>query len=54
MNEYDYISSRIDECSAINDDLEVNFVYIDFWSQGDLPRLVQDRNIARLGNAFSP
>lgn len=46
MNEYDYIANRIQTCSALNDDLDVNFVYVDFWSEGDLPRLVQDRNRA--------
>jgi hypothetical protein len=46
MNEYNYISDRIETCSALNDDLEVNFVYVDFWSEGDLPRLVQERNAA--------
>jgi hypothetical protein len=46
MNEYDYIANRIQECSSINGDLDVNFVYVDFWDEGDLPRLVQERNSA--------
>ena len=46
MNEYDYIVNRIQECSSINGDLDVNFVYVDFWHEGDLPRLVQERNAA--------
>lgn len=46
MNEYDYIANRIQTCSSINGNLDVNFVYVDFWHEGDLPRLVQDRNSA--------
>jgi hypothetical protein len=48
MNEYDYMANRIQTCSALNEDLGVNFVYVDFWHEGDLPRLVQDRNSARV------
>eukprot|EP00934_Nitzschia_sp_Nitz4_P004191 Nitzschia sp. Nitz4//scaffold347_size17400//13144//14360//NITZ4_008837-RA/size17400-augustus-gene-0.36-mRNA-1//-1//CDS//3329548672//4181//frame0 len=47
MNQYDYIADRMDTCSGLNDDLEVNFVYVNYWSEGDLPQLVQDRNAER-------
>jgi hypothetical protein len=46
MNEYNYVSDRIETCSSLNDDLDVNFIYVDFWNEGDLPRLVQERNTA--------
>lgn len=46
MNEYSYVSNRIDTCSSLNDNLDVNLIYVDFWSEGDLPRLVQERNAA--------
>ncbi len=48
MNEYDYVANRIDTCSSFHGGLEVNFVYIDFWSEGDVPRLVQERNAAKV------
>lgn len=46
MNEYNYASGRIDTCSSLNGDMDVNFIYVDFWSEGDIPRLVQERNTA--------
>ena len=48
MNAYDYASNRIDTCSSLNGNLDVNFIYSDFWNEGDIPRLVQDRNTAML------
>ena len=46
MNAYDYLANRIDTCSSFHNGLDVNFVYVDFWNEGDLPRLVQERNSA--------
>lgn len=47
MNEYNYLTNRMEACSTFNGGLDVNFVYVDFWSEGDLPRLVQDLNAAK-------
>lgn len=46
MNEYSYLSNRVDTCSSLHNGLDVNLVYVDFWNEGDLPRLVQERNSA--------
>lgn len=47
MNEYEYLANRIETCSNFHDGLDVNFVYVDFWNEGEVPRLVQDRNAAK-------
>lgn len=46
MNTFDFIQNRIEACSTLNDNLDVNFVYVNYWSVGDLPQLVQEKNTA--------
>lgn len=41
-----FANSRIENCSHANENLTVSTYYVDFWSVGDLPRLVQERNTA--------
>jgi len=44
VNEYEFAKNRIATCSDVNEGLDVNFIYADFWSEGDLPRLTQEHN----------
>ena len=46
INTREFLEARIDACSAANGGLDVNLMYIDFWSIGDLPEVVQMRNKA--------
>jgi hypothetical protein len=46
INAYDFTKNRIANCSALHSGLDVNVVYTDFWSEGDLPRVTQDHNRA--------
>jgi hypothetical protein len=46
INAYDFTKERIANCSALYSGLDVNVVFADFWSQGDLPRVTQDHNRA--------
>mmetsp|Transcript_22982 Transcript_22982/g.33925 ORF Transcript_22982/g.33925 Transcript_22982/m.33925 type:complete len:379 (+) Transcript_22982:267-1403(+) len=41
----DQLHSRIDNCSAQNRDRPISFVYVDFWTRGNLPQVTQERNI---------
>ena len=49
INSYNFAKKRNVDCSEQlqnqNDvNMEVNFVYADFWFEGDLPRVVQEHN----------
>ena len=46
INAYDFAKDRIANCSALQSGLDVNVVYADFWSEGDLPRVTQEYNRA--------
>jgi len=46
VNEFDFAKNRIAMCSELNENLDVNFILVDFWSEGDLPRLTQEHNAA--------
>ena len=46
LNSYDFAKTRIEECSAIHGNLDVNMIFADFWSEGELPKLAQDHNTA--------
>jgi len=46
LNSYSTATNYVDECSAlINTD--INFLLVDYWSEGDIPRVTQDHNAAR-------
>lgn len=45
-NSYDFAKLRLETCSETNENLDVNFIYADYWSEGDLPRLTQEHNAA--------
>ena len=46
VNSYDFAKLRMETCSDLNDFLDVNFIYADYWSEGELPRLTQKHNTA--------
>jgi hypothetical protein len=46
LNSYSEAKDRIDACSAIIG-TDVNFLIADFWSEGELPRVTQEHNLAR-------
>ena len=46
LNSFDSLQNHTETCSQRNS-LDVNVVYVDFWSVGDLPMLVQMVNQAR-------
>jgi len=47
LNSINEARTRMNTCSALNNDLPVTFAMADFWSEGDLPRLAQEINAAR-------
>lgn len=44
-NSLSFARNRVETCSTMND-LDVNFVYVDFWFEGNLPQLTQEHNFA--------
>ena len=46
LNSYSEANNLIDTCSAVIG-TDVNFIIADFWSDGDLPRVTQEHNLAR-------
>jgi hypothetical protein len=44
LNSMEFAKDRIDACSKQHN-RDVNFIYADFWSEGDLPQLVQSHNL---------
>eukprot|EP00339_Tiarina_fusa_P018132 CAMPEP_0117031182 /NCGR_PEP_ID=MMETSP0472-20121206/22446_1 /TAXON_ID=693140 ORGANISM="Tiarina fusus, Strain LIS" /NCGR_SAMPLE_ID=MMETSP0472 /ASSEMBLY_ACC=CAM_ASM_000603 /LENGTH=383 /DNA_ID=CAMNT_0004739463 /DNA_START=48 /DNA_END=1199 /DNA_ORIENTATION=+ len=45
-NSLEFARNRLATCSSLNEGLDVNFVYVDFWYEGDLPQLTQEHNMA--------
>jgi hypothetical protein len=45
-NSLAFAGNRLATCSSLNEGLDVNFIYADFWFEGDLPQLTQDHNTA--------
>jgi len=46
LNSYSAVSNYVDTCSAMLG-TDINFVLVDFWSEGELPRFTQNHNNAR-------
>lgn len=46
INSKNFANRRIDDCSSVNENLPVTTYYVDFWSLGDVPQMVQARNAA--------
>jgi hypothetical protein len=46
LNSLSFAETRLEACSALNDSADVNLIFADFWSEGDLPRLAQQHNTA--------
>jgi hypothetical protein len=46
MNAYDYATDRLEACAVVAGQ-EVNFYAVDYWSEGNVPEVVQDVNTAR-------
>jgi hypothetical protein len=46
LNSLEFAKNRIDTCSELNEGLDVNFIYADFWNEGDLIELTQQHNAA--------
>mmetsp|Transcript_19987 Transcript_19987/g.43472 ORF Transcript_19987/g.43472 Transcript_19987/m.43472 type:complete len:387 (-) Transcript_19987:2422-3582(-) len=45
VNEYSAATNYVDTCTELLE-TSINFVLVDFWSEGDLPRVTQDHNAA--------
>ena len=45
INAYSAVSKYVDTCSAMIG-TDINFLLVDFWNEGELPRFVQDHNTA--------
>lgn len=45
LNEYSAATDYVRTCSALLE-TDINFLLVDFWSEGDLPRYTQDHNTA--------
>lgn len=46
LNEYSAATSYVNTCAGLLE-THINFLLVDFWSEGDLPRFTQDHNAAR-------
>jgi len=44
LNTQSFLTEHIAACSAVNGNRDVNILFVDFWSEGDVPRTVQDHN----------
>ncbi|KAL3822275.1 hypothetical protein ACHAXA_005908 [Cyclostephanos tholiformis] len=44
-NSNDTLTSRLTQCAKLNNDTSPNFVYLDFWEQGDTAQWIQNANI---------
>jgi hypothetical protein len=51
VNAETFANKRNQDCSALNNNLPVNFYSVDFWDRGDVPKVVQDRNRALIASA---
>uniref|UniRef100_A0A8J9SXM9 Uncharacterized protein n=1 Tax=Phaeodactylum tricornutum TaxID=2850 RepID=A0A8J9SXM9_PHATR len=46
LNRLNFVQQHVQQCSALNDGLDVNLVFVDFWHKGNLPEAVQLHNSA--------
>jgi hypothetical protein len=46
LNSLDFARTRLKRCSSLNDSANVNIIFADYWSEGELPRLAQEHNVA--------
>jgi hypothetical protein len=46
LNSLSFAKTRLETCSSLNDSADVNLIFADFWSEGDLAKLAQERNAA--------
>jgi hypothetical protein len=46
LNSLEYAKTRLETCSSLNDSADVNLIFADFWSVGELPQLAQEHNAA--------
>ena len=46
VNEQSFLEKRIKDCQSVTG-MEANIIAVDFWQRGDLPKVVQETNIAR-------
>lgn len=44
LNTQAFLEDHIQACSQINNGLDVNVLFVDFWEEGDLPEVVQNHN----------
>ena len=47
VNEMGMATTRLEDCSSANVDTPVNFFYVDYWSEGDVPEMTQTINAER-------
>ena len=45
LNQYSAATDYVENCSLLLE-TDINFLLVDFWSEGDLPRFTQDHNAA--------
>lgn len=46
VNSLEFARTRLERCSSLNDSADVNIIFADFWSKGELPQLAQEHNVA--------
>jgi hypothetical protein len=46
LNTLSFSRTRLETCSSRNDFVDVNVIFADFWSEGELPQLAQEHNAA--------
>lgn len=47
LNTFESLQEHMTACSSLNSGADVNVVFVDFWEDGDLPKLVQTENAKR-------
>ena len=52
LNTLASLESQMNACSELNGSLDVNVIFVDFWSVGNLPELVQTENRKRANAAM--
>jgi hypothetical protein len=53
VNSLEFARTRLESCSSLNDAANVNIIFADYWSKGELPQLAQEHNGALLASPGS-
>ena len=54
LNSLEFARARLETCSSLNDSADINLMFADFWSVGELPQLAQEHNVALVSRRRQP